>query len=81
MTRTGAGLTCLVRPEALDADDVGLVVGLGGRDVHKVAHAVRAVLEAAVLAVGALRARLPRLRRQLSGFIRVCGGGEGRRAT
>ena len=51
--------TGVVLPQALDADDVWLEAGLRGLHVHVVAHAVQAVLEAAILAVRALLPRLP----------------------
>lgn len=46
-------LTCFILPQFLDADDVGLQVGLGWLHIDIVAHAVSAVVEAAVLTVGA----------------------------
>lgn len=55
-----AGLTGVVLPQPFNVDDVRLEVGLRGLHVHIVSHVVHAILEAAVLAVGALRGRLPR---------------------
>lgn len=51
--------TCIILPQALNADDVWLQVGLSRLHVHIVSHMVHAVLEAAVLAVGTLETRLP----------------------
>lgn len=44
-------VTCFVLPQALDADDVRLAVGLGWLHVDTVSHVVGAVLKAAVLTV------------------------------
>ena len=49
-------LTCFILPQLLDADDVGLQVGLRWLHVDVVTHAVCAVVKAEALAVGALRA-------------------------
>lgn len=51
---TPEGLTSVILPQAFNADDVRLEVGLSRFHIDIVSHMVHAVLEATVLAVGAL---------------------------
>ena len=52
-------VTCFILPQAFNADNVRLQAGLCWPHIDTVSHVVGAVLEAAVLTVGALCARLP----------------------
>lgn len=53
------GLTSVILPKAFNVDDMRLEVRLCRLHIHIVSHMVHTVLEAAVLTVCALQARLP----------------------
>lgn len=53
-------LTSVVLPKSLNVDDMRLEVWLCRFHIYIVSHVVHAIFEAAVLAVRALQARLPR---------------------
>lgn len=63
--------TCVVLPETLYADDMGLQVGLSGLYVDVVPYVVHSVPETAVLTVCTLDASLPQTTRRIFTLVRL----------